>query len=73
MDLSEQYLLDCAYGSPNSDGPDGCNGGWVEDYLNYAEQHQKGADQLESYYPYTAELGSCNYNQTGICLDLSKT
>ena len=41
LDLSEQYLLDCAYGRLFSEGsPQGCHGAWHSEYLKYVVQHK---------------------------------
>lgn len=53
--LSEQQLVDCA----GPYGPQGCNGGWMNDALNYviAKGSEQGSD-----YQYTAVQGTCQYD-----------
>ena len=55
--LSEQNLVDCAYNFGN----EGCNGGWMNEALEYVE-YNHGIDTEESY-PYTGQDGVCNYNK----------
>jgi len=51
--LSEQELIDC-----DNQENQGCNGGLMEYAFEYIKQ--KGGITTESYYPYTANDGSCD-------------
>lgn len=67
VDLSEQFLLDCAY-EPIGDGPKGCNRAWAEDYLDFAVK--KREIQLESNYPYKDKLQHCTFSNSGFYEEL---
>jgi C1A family cysteine protease len=56
--LSEQQILDC----DTTDG--GCNGGWP--YTAYQYVMSAGGIDTESSYPYTAQGGNCNFQQSNI-------
>lgn len=55
LSFAEQQLVDCS----SSYGNAGCNGGWVQDGLQYAIAN---GITLEANYPYTAADGNCNTN-----------
>jgi len=68
VSLSEQDLVDCAYGY----GCDGCNGGWPEAALRYA--HHAGGVETEANYPYVGEDDpSCAYNKSKSAASLART
>jgi C1A family cysteine protease len=53
--VSAQNFVDCV------SLDDGCDGGWVDDALAYAE---KAGVQNDTTYPYTATADSCAYNES---------
>jgi len=56
LSFSEQQIVDC-----DTDQNEGCNGGWPYLAVEYAAQ--KGLE-LEKEYPYTAQDGTCKYQQS---------
>lgn len=46
--MSEQHLLDCGYGK---EGAEGCNGAWIESYVNHWAKNKLGLAH-ENQYPY---------------------
>ena len=62
--LSEQQLVDCA----GPYGPQGCNGGWMNDAINYviAKGSEQGSD-----YPYKAVQGTCMYDPSKVKVKIS--
>lgn len=58
MDLSEQQVLDCAYGT---EGANGCNGAYPHVYQQWVADNG-GTFNLEADYPYTSKVssGSCD-------------
>jgi len=56
LSFSEQQIVDCA-----TSAGEGCGGGWPYLAVQYAAS--AGLEQ-ESQYPYTAEDGSCQYDQS---------
>ena len=68
VSLSEQDLVDCAYGF----GCQGCNGGWPEAAMRYV--HSAGGVELEKDYPYVAQNEpSCRYNKSKEAATLQHT
>ena len=69
VSLSEQQLVDCS----KSYGNHGCNGGLMDDALQYA---MDSGMCLESAYPYTAKGGDCQKCDTVVemssCTDVTK-
>ncbi|XP_058787427.1 vignain-like [Vicia villosa] len=57
--LSEQELIDC-----DTEQNQGCNGGLMEYAFEYIKQ--KGGLTTESYYPYTANDGSCDASKANV-------
>ncbi|XP_063703575.1 crustapain-like [Culicoides brevitarsis] len=53
VDLSEQHLVDCAYGR------DGCAGGWMSEVMDWMAQVNVA---LEGEYPYTRKFRGCPYD-----------
>jgi len=70
-DLSEQFLLDCAYQYSFTDdegtwGTDGCNGAWPMAYYDWLAGPEAGWTQTEAAYPYlAASIGYCQYETDG--------
>jgi len=66
-DLAEQFLVDCAYGYSDDDGfgAEGCSGAWPQAYLHFFKHRTNGLHQMESYYPYTAQDGTCHATEDG--------
>jgi len=66
-DLSEQNLMDCAYGYGY--GNAGCDGGFVDSYMAWIVEENNGFLEKESCAPYSAtdetcmDDDDCNYNQ----------
>jgi len=66
-DLSEQHLMDCAYGYGY--GNAGCDGGFVTSYMDWIVEENNGFLEKESCAPYSAtdetcmDDDDCNYNQ----------
>ena len=66
-DLSEQNLMDCAYGYGY--GNAGCDGGFVTSYMAWIVEENNGFLEKESCAPYSAtdetcmDDDDCNYNQ----------
>merc|ERR1712058_214819 len=72
-DLSEQHILDCAYGHEFIDagyvwGADGCDGAWPETYLDWLRSEDT-YNQEESAYSYTSgytgDVTRCNPSSSG--------
>jgi len=69
-DLSEQHLMDCAYGWGY--GNAGCDGGFVVSYMDWVVEGNNGYMEKESCAPYYAsdmtcnDDDSCNYNQATV-------
>jgi cathepsin L/cathepsin K len=57
-DLSPQQIVSCS--SSNA----GCDGGWIENTMNYIRS--AGGLQKESSYPYTGTAESCSFNKTDV-------
>ena len=55
-DLSEQHLMDCAYGYM---GNSGCEGGYSQRYMKWINEENDGFLELESCDPYTATEDVC--------------
>lgn len=64
VSLSEQQLVDCA--SPY--GPQGCNGGWMDDALRYIQA--KGLEK-ESDYKYVGKEQTCAYDASKVVTKIS--
>jgi hypothetical protein len=65
-DLSEQFLVDCAYNHYFGEwGAFGCNGAWPQAYFDYLETVSGGRMQTEQSYPYTASDGQCRQTEQG--------
>jgi len=70
-DLSEQYLVDCAADHYYHDsdegyfGAHGCDGAWIQAYIDYMAKKHHGKVQKESAYPYEAEDLSCRIDSDG--------
>jgi len=59
-DLSEQFLVDCAYGYDDGGfDAQGCQGAWPQAYYAYLYEQTNGQHQMEENYPYTARNGEC--------------
>jgi len=56
LDLSEQYLLDCAYGS---NGANGCNGAGLSSYPDYMANTAGGTVPHENSYGYAGTVQTC--------------
>ena len=67
VSLSEQNLVDCAYGFGN----EGCNGGWPEAAMRYVI-NRTGVD-TEASYPYEGTDDACSFRNTTIGARISKT
>ena len=69
-DLSEQHLMDCAYGWGY--GNAGCDGGFVVSYMDWVVEGNNGYMEKESCAPYYAsdmtcnDDDSCNYDQATV-------
>ena len=65
--FSEQDLVDCVQGVQVNGGSccDGCAGGLMDAAFQYLTESQKGADDLESKYAYTAMDGDCSFQKDG--------
>ena len=65
--FSEQDLVDCVLNVQVSGGEccDGCEGGLMDAAFDYIVASQKGADDLESKYAYTAMDGQCSFAADG--------
>ena len=63
--FSEQDLVDCVQGVEVNGGEccDGCGGGLMDAAFQYLTDSQKGADDLESKYVYTAMDGDCSFQK----------
>jgi hypothetical protein len=65
-DLSEQFLVDCAYGhSWEGLEGNGCEGGWPQAYFDFVLNTVAGGMQTETAYPYTADQGGCRATAEG--------
>lgn len=62
VSLSEQELVDC-----DTKKNAGCNGGLMESAFQFIKQ--KGGITTESYYPYTAQDGTCDASKVHIKLN----
>jgi len=66
-DLSEQHIMDCAYGHEFVDedgvgwGVYGCDKGWLVAYFDWLAEGRK--NQKENGYRYHASLGDCNAHE----------
>ena len=65
--FSEQDLVDCVKGVEVSGGEccDGCGGGLMDAAFDYIVESQKGSNDLESKYAYTAMDGDCSFQKDG--------
>ena len=65
--FSEQDLVDCVVGVEVNGGEccDGCEGGLMDAAFDYIVDSQKGNDDLESKYVYTAMDGTCSFAADG--------
>jgi len=66
-DLSEQHLMDCAYGHNFYDdegawGAFGCDGAWPQAYYDWIVNKNGGRVEQEDCEPYTAQDHDCNDN-----------
>jgi len=66
VSLSEQNLMDCS----TSQGNQGCDGGLMTQAMDYIISN--GGVDTESYYPYTAEDGTCHFSKSNIGATLKK-
>merc|ERR1712088_1083541 len=61
-DLSEQNLMDCAYGYGY--GNAGCDGGFVVSYMDWVVEENNGFLEKESCAPYSATDMTCNVDDS---------
>merc|ERR1719187_288587 len=62
-DLSEQHILDCAYGWHTAIR--GCQGAWPLFYQQWMHQAHNGDLADEAQYPYRAQVGNCQNSSMG--------
>ncbi|KAG7153917.1 digestive cysteine proteinase 2 [Homarus americanus] len=65
ISLAEQQLVDCS----RPYGPQGCNGGWMNDAFDYIKANN-GID-TEAAYPYEARDGSCRFDSNSVAATCS--
>jgi len=65
LDVSEQYLLDCALSYRNEGNAhyslaNGCRGAWLESYALWLVNQGKGYATHTKYHPYRSSAGDCD-------------